>query len=71
MLFNKLKSFLCKFIINLQTTRQPDLYLLSFIIVNIKEPSPSTNPETYEGFSLDSKVLKFLLKFIGLEGILA
>jgi len=40
MLLNNIKSFLCKLITNLQPTRQPDLYLLSFIIVNIKQPSP-------------------------------
>ena len=46
-LFNNIKSFLCKLITNLHATRQPNLYLLSFIIVNIKEPSPSVNPITY------------------------
>jgi len=56
-LFNNTKSFLCKLITNLHATRQPNLYLLSFIIVNIKEPSPSVNPVTYEGSNLGGREL--------------
>ena len=48
-LFNNFKSFLFKLITNLQATRQPNLYLLSFIIVNINEPSPSVNPVINQG----------------------
>jgi hypothetical protein len=47
------KSFLCKLITNLQTIRQPNLYFLSFMIVNIKQPSPSVNPEIYQGFKFN------------------
>ncbi len=52
-LFNKFKSFLFKLIKNRQTVRQPDLYFLSLMMVNIKLPSPSINPVTYQGFSVD------------------
>ena len=55
-LFNNFKSFLFKLITNLQATRQPNLYLLSFIIVNINEPSPSVNPVINQGFSLESSL---------------
>ena len=38
---------------NLQATRQPNLYFLSFIIVNIKQPPPSVYPVIYQGFKFN------------------
>lgn len=41
---NKACSFLCKPILNINFTDQPNLFLALLVILIIKQPSPSTSP---------------------------
>jgi len=38
---------------NTSLTRQPVMYLLSLVRLRVKQPSPSVNPVTNQGFNVD------------------
>ena len=50
---NKVKSSFFNPIVNTALTRQPVLYLLSLVRLRVKQPSPSVNPVTNQGFNID------------------